>query len=61
MPASPSVRCSNGPGDVFGPTVNIAARTTGLARSGVVLVDRAFRNELGDDPGFHIERRPRGR
>ena len=45
-------------GDVFGPTVNIAARTTGLARSGVVLVDRAFRNELGDDPGFHIERRP---
>jgi adenylate cyclase len=45
-------------GDVFGPTVNIAARTTGLARTGVVLVDRAFRNELGDDPGFHIERRP---
>ena len=44
-------------GDVFGPTVNIAARTTGLARSGIVLVDRAFRAELGDAPGFAVERR----
>ena len=41
----------------FGPTVNIAARTTGLARSGIVLVDRAFRTELGDAPGFQVERR----
>ncbi len=37
-------------GDVFGPTVNIAARLTSLARPGTVLVDRGAHEALaGDD------------
>ncbi|MDQ1287841.1 MAG: adenylate cyclase [Actinomycetota bacterium] len=45
-------------GDVFGPTVNIASRVTDLAGAGAVLVDPAFRHELGDDPRFRFRRRP---
>jgi adenylate cyclase len=33
-------------GDVFGPTVNIAARLTSVARPGTVLVDRGVYEEL---------------
>ena len=46
-------------GDVFGPTVNIASRITGLARAGSVLVDGACRNRLQADRRFTIQRRPR--
>lgn len=35
-------------GDVFGPTVNIAARLTSLARPGTVLVDAGAHDELTD-------------
>ena len=35
-------------GDVFGPTVNIAARLTSIARPGTVLVDRGAFDELAD-------------
>jgi adenylate cyclase len=44
-------------GDVFGPTVNIAARVTGLARPGSVLVDLSCRNQLEGDRRFLIQRR----
>ena len=46
-------------GDIFGPTVNIASRVTGLARPGAVLVDAACRNALADDRRFRLQRRPR--
>ena len=46
-------------GDVFGPTVNIAARATRLARAGSVIVDEAFRDALGDDPDFSLRRQAR--
>jgi adenylate cyclase len=46
-------------GDVFGPTVNVASRVTGLARGGAVLVDTAFRNEIAPDRRFRTVRRPR--
>ena len=39
-------------GDVFGPTVNIAARLTSLARPGTVLVDRGAHDELADAPAY---------
>jgi adenylate cyclase len=45
-------------GDVFGPTVNIASRVTGLARSGSVLIDAACRNQLEGDARFQTQRRP---
>jgi adenylate cyclase len=35
-------------GDVFGPTVNIAARLTSVARPGTVLVDRGLHEVLSD-------------
>ncbi|MEV7429598.1 adenylate/guanylate cyclase domain-containing protein [Nocardioides sp. NPDC092400] len=37
-------------GDVFGPTVNIAARLTSLARPGTVLVDRGAHDALSGRP-----------
>lgn len=55
-PAFPQVRAglAHGPvlarlGDVFGETVNIAARLTSLARPGTVLVNDALRSQLADD------------
>ena len=38
-------------GDVFGPTVNIAARLTSVARPGTVLVDRGAYEALSGRPG----------
>lgn len=41
-------------GDVFGPTVNIASRLTGLAFPGTVLVDREAARALRDDAAFNV-------
>ena len=41
-------------GDVFGPTVNVASRLTGLARPGTVLVDREAAAALRDDPEVEV-------
>lgn len=38
-------------GDVFGATVNVAARLTSVARPGTVLVDRGAHDALSDDDG----------
>lgn len=46
-------------GDVLGPTVNIAARLTGVARPSTVLVDDGMRDELGDSPEWSLRRVPR--
>lgn len=46
-------------GDVLGPTVNIAARLTGLARDGTVLVDDGMHDRLEDDPTWSLRRVPR--
>lgn len=43
-------------GDVYGEPVNIAARLTGVARAGSVLVDRELGDALGDDPRFRLRR-----
>jgi adenylate cyclase len=46
-------------GDVYGEVVNVAARLTGLARPGTVLVDREFRDILRGDKRFELRvRRP---
>ncbi|WP_033423897.1 adenylate/guanylate cyclase domain-containing protein [Actinomadura flavalba] len=48
-------------GDVFGNTVNLAARLTSLARPGAVVVDEHLAEHLDDDPAFRttsIVRRP---
>ncbi|MDR3107506.1 MAG: adenylate/guanylate cyclase domain-containing protein [Bifidobacteriaceae bacterium] len=42
-------------GDVFGPTVNLASRLTGLAAPGEVLVDAATADTLADQPGLALE------
>ena len=39
-------------GDVFGPTVNIASRLTGIARPGTVLVDRGCHEELAGETAY---------
>jgi len=39
-------------GDWFGSSVNLAARVTGAARPGSVLVSEASREAIGDDEGF---------
>ncbi len=39
-------------GDWFGSPVNLAARVTGAARPGTVLVSEATREAIGDDQGF---------
>jgi adenylate cyclase len=39
-------------GDWFGSPVNLAARVTGAARPGSVLVSEATREAIGDDEGF---------
>ena len=41
-------------GDVFGPTVNIASRLTGIARPGTVLVDRGCHDELAEAPAYAL-------
>lgn len=41
-------------GDVFGPTVNLASRLTGLAHPGTVLVDREAAHELRDDAAYDV-------
>ena len=46
-------------GDVLGPTVNIAARLTSLARPGTVLVDDGMHEALEDDPELAWRRLPR--
>lgn len=46
-------------GDVLGPTVNIAARLTGLARAGTVLVDDGMRGQLEELPEWSLRRVPR--
>jgi adenylate cyclase len=43
-------------GDVFGPTVNIAARLTSLARPGRVVVDKELAEALHDDERFRLRR-----
>ncbi|KAB2351635.1 adenylate/guanylate cyclase domain-containing protein [Actinomadura rudentiformis] len=43
-------------GDVFGTTVNLAARLTSLARPGSVVIDDALATELADESGFEITR-----
>ncbi|GAA1278970.1 adenylate cyclase [Planotetraspora silvatica] len=48
-------------GDVFGTTVNLAARLTSLARPGTIVVDDGMEGTLGDVPGVEllkIRRRP---
>ena len=44
-------------GDVYGSTVNIAARLTSLARPGQVLVDRGMAQALEDDERFKLRSR----
>lgn len=43
-------------GDVFGPTVNIAARLTSVSRPGKVLVDRGLAEAISDDARFWVRR-----
>jgi adenylate cyclase len=43
-------------GDVFGPTVNIAARLTSVARPDAVLVDEQAAELLQDDEAFDLTR-----
>ncbi len=45
-------------GDVYGEPVNIAARLTGIARPGSVLVDRSLAETLGDADEFRLRRLP---
>jgi adenylate cyclase len=48
-------------GDVFGTTVNLAARLTSIARPGTIIVDDGMAGTLGDVPGIEllkIRRRP---
>ncbi|WP_433328969.1 adenylate/guanylate cyclase domain-containing protein [Spirillospora sp. CA-294931] len=43
-------------GDVFGTTVNLAARLTSLARPGSVVIDAELADELEKDPDYEITR-----
>jgi adenylate cyclase len=43
-------------GDVFGPTVNVAARLTSVARPARVLVDKELADALHDDDRFTLRR-----
>nr|WP_240489718.1 adenylate/guanylate cyclase domain-containing protein [Actinomadura atramentaria] len=43
-------------GDVFGTTVNLAARLTSLARPGAVVVDEELAARLADEPGLRVTR-----
>ncbi|GAB6987083.1 adenylate/guanylate cyclase domain-containing protein [Nocardioides pyridinolyticus] len=46
-------------GDVFGPTVNVAARLTSVARPGTVLVDRGACEALAEIPAYRLKPVPR--
>lgn len=46
-------------GDVYGPTVNIAARLTSVARPGTVLVDRGCCEALAERPAYRLKTVPR--
>lgn len=47
-------------GDVYGPTVNLASRATGIAYPGTVVVSAELREALGDHPGYVLRSiRPR--
>ena len=41
-------------GDLYGPTVNLASRMTGIAFAGSVVVDEAMRDLLADDERFAL-------
>lgn len=41
-------------GDLFGPTVNLASRLTGIARPGTILVDEALGDALGEEPDLDV-------
>jgi adenylate cyclase len=43
-------------GDVFGTTVNLAARLTSIARPGSVLIDAGLAAELEGSPGYEMHR-----
>ena len=43
-------------GDVFGPSVNVAARLTSLARPGKVLIDRELADSVRDNPEYILRR-----
>lgn len=43
-------------GDIFGTTVNLAARLTSMARPGTVLVDTGIADELTGDPAYELIR-----
>jgi adenylate cyclase len=43
-------------GDVFGTTVNLAARLTSIARPGSVLIDAGLAAELEDMAGYQVQR-----
>ncbi|MEV0591829.1 adenylate/guanylate cyclase domain-containing protein [Nonomuraea cavernae] len=43
-------------GDVFGTTVNLAARLTTIARPGAIVVDTGMAEDLGDRPEFEVRR-----
>jgi adenylate cyclase len=43
-------------GDVYGTTVNLAARLTAIARPGTIVVDAELADGLGDGPGFELRR-----
>ena len=43
-------------GDVFGPTVNIAARLTSVARPGKILTDKEMADALADHDEFRLRR-----
>jgi adenylate cyclase len=45
-------------GDIYGPTVNLAARLTAIAEPGQVLVDDITAKALGDDERFVLEPQP---
>ena len=45
-------------GDVFGPSVNLAARLTDVAEPSTVLVDAAPAQVLGGDPRFRLTEQP---
>ncbi|HEV7168191.1 MAG TPA: adenylate/guanylate cyclase domain-containing protein, partial [Micrococcaceae bacterium] len=45
-------------GDIYGPTVNLAARLTALAEPGTVLIDSATAASLEHDDRFVLDHQP---